>query len=223
MQSDARWNDSARKDLGQVLREQVLGEVRLSRFDHDEIVETCRVVYIEDECPEAEWPAFLQLVREELERTAAEHAAEQERWPSETDCDRLDRVEAALREKGILLWQVSPCCDTCSGGELPDRIDEIERRHPGFRARVRGYSFFIDQSMADDLAESTELTVYLAYGWYSPDGSSVAPEVYDSNALGIAREVCDCLREAGFEPSWDGDINRKIRVPLSWLRRTMLT
>ena len=127
-------------------------------------------------------------------------------WPPETDCDRLDRVEETLRGRGILLWQVSPCCDTCTGGELPDRIDEIDRRYPGFRDRVRGYAFFIDQNMADMLAEDTQVSVYLAYGWFSPDDSTVAPEVYESKALGIAREVCDCLREHGFEPDWDGSL-----------------
>jgi len=76
--------------------------------------------------------------------------------------------------------------------------------------------------MADMLAESTQLSVYLAYGWFSPGDSDVAPDVYESNALGITREVCNCLREHGFEPDWDGDFSRKIGVALNWQRRTML-
>jgi hypothetical protein len=139
-----------------------------------------------------------------------------------TDCDRLDRVEDALRDQEILLWQVSPCCDTCTGAELPDRIDVINGRFPGFHDRVRGYAFFIDQNMPEMLAKSTELSVYLAYGWFSPDGSEVAPEVYQKHALGIAREVCEALRDEGFEANWDGDFARKIGVSLNWQRRTKL-
>jgi hypothetical protein len=50
----------------------------------------------------------------------------------------------------------------------------------------------------------------------------MAPEAYKKNALAIAREVCECLRDEGFEVNWDGDFARKIGVSLNWQRRTML-
>lgn len=99
----------------------------------------------------------------------------------------------------------------------------IDNRYPGVRERVRGYAFFIDQNLPDELAESTQASVALAYGWFSPDDSDVARELYEKNALGIAREVCECLRNEGFEPDWNGDLARsKIRVSLDWRRRTLL-
>ena len=165
---------------------------------------------------------FIQFAAHELERAATWLASEQATWPDETDCDRLDRVEVALRERGILLWQVSPCCDTCTGAELPDRIEAINRRYPGFRDRVGGYAFFIDQNMPHMLAENTHVSVYLAYGWFSSDDSEVAHDIYERNALGIAREVCECLRNEGFEANWNGDFARKIGVSLNWQRRTIL-
>lgn len=216
------WNDQSRDELRATLRRVVLGELRLARRGHEDILEACRVVYIQDECPESEWDGFIQFTGDELDRAAARIASEKRTWPAETDCDRLDRVEAALCERGILLWQVSPCCDTCSRAELPERIDVIDGSHPGFSERLRGYSFFIDQNMPQMLSESTDVTVYLAYGWISPDGSEVAPEKYEKNALGIAREICKCLRDEGFEPDWDGDFARKIGVSLNWQRRTEL-
>ncbi len=155
-----------------------------------------------------------------MKKTTVTHSKEQAGWPDETDCDRLDLVEATLRSHGILLWQASPCCDSCTGGELPDRIDEIEKQHPNFRDKLRGYAFFIDQNMADMLAEDTELSVYLAYGWFSPEDTTTEPEVYVKNSLSIAREVCECLREHGFEPDWDGSFSKKIGITLNWLRRT---
>ncbi|MBN2477440.1 MAG: hypothetical protein JXB62_22735 [Pirellulales bacterium] len=222
MTEDSTWNDTTRSDLREALRNHVVGELRLANSDHDEIIQACREVYIEDECPEDEWESFVRFATEELRKADSAHSAAQATWPRETDCDRLDHVEATLRDRGILLWQVSPCCDTCTFGELPDRIDEIDRRYPGFRGNVRGYAFFIDQNMADMLATDTDISVYLAYGWFSQDDSSVAPEVYKQNALGIAREVCDCLREHGFKPNWDGSFSNKIGVSLNWQRRTML-
>lgn len=222
MSDGQNWDDESRESLRATLRRVILGELRLARHGHGEILEICRESYIQDECPQNEWDSLIHFAAEELDRAADQLATERATWPHETDCDRLDRVEVALRERGILLWQASPCCDTCTHGELPDRLDEIDRRDPGFRDRVRGYAFFIDQNLPDRLAEGTPLSVYLAYGWISPDSSEIAPDVYSKMALGIAREVCSCLRDEAFEADWDGDFSRKIGVSLNWQRRTML-
>lgn len=222
MADEQAWDDESRESLRETLRRIIRGELRLKRRDHKDILGTCRESYIDEECPEDEQDAFVRFAAAELDREAARLASEQATWPKETDCDRLDRVEAALREQGIVLWQVSPCCDTCSVAELPDRVDVINGRDPGFRDRVRGYSFFIDQNMPDELAESPHLSLYLAYGWFSPDDAEVPPDVYEKNALGIAREVCERLRKEGFEVDWDGDFSRKIGVSVNWQRRAML-
>lgn len=220
-QKDA-WNDKARDELRATLRRFVLGELRLARREREAILEACCNSYLEDSCPESERSTFIRFAADELERIEALLASEKSKWSAETDCDRLDRVEVALRERGILLWQVSPCCDTCTVGDLPDRIEAINRRHPGFRDHIRGYAFFIDQNMPDMLWDSTELSVYLGYGWLSPDQSEVAPEIYEKNAVGIAREVCECLRDEGFEVDWDGNLARKIGVSINWQRRKVL-
>jgi hypothetical protein len=222
MRDERDWNEQFRQELYETLRWAIRGEVRLAKRGHEDILQWCRAVYVQDECPEAEIESFMQFAAEELDRTAAQLASKQAEWSNETDCDRLDRVEVALRERGILLWQVSPCCDTCTGAELPDRIDVIDSRHPGFRDRVRGYGFFIDQNMPEMLSDKTRLSVYLAYGWFSSDNSEVAREVYAENALDIAREICACLRDEGFEVDWNGKLDRKIGISLDWQRRTIL-
>ena len=149
------WDESSRKDLQDWIRNDIRGEVRLRSRDNDDILEKCFEAYIQDECPEEEWEIFQQIAKVELQKALEEYERDQETWPEETDCDRLDQVEKELRDKGILLWQVSPCCNSCSASELPDRIDEIDERFPGFRGVVRGYAFFHDQSMPDELADST--------------------------------------------------------------------
>ena len=216
------WNDKSRNDLRATLRWFILGELRLSESDHDAILEASREIYVEDECPESERSTFIEFAADELKRAGAQLASEKSGWPAETDCDRLDRVEATLRERGVLLWQVSPCCDTCTFGDLRDRINVINRRHPGFRDRIRGYAFFIDQNMPQMLSDGTELSLSLGYGWLSQDNSEVATEIYKTNALGIARQVCECLRAEGFEADWDGDFARKIGISINWQRRDML-
>jgi hypothetical protein len=216
------WTDQSREDLRATLRRKILGELRLAKRAPQDILDTYREVYIEDDCPESERPAFIQFAADELKRAEARLAAEKSAWPAVTDCDRLDRVEANLRARGILLWQVSPCCDTCTYGEMEERIDEINRRHPGFRDRLRGYAFFIDQSLPDELADSTQLSVFLGYGWLSADKSEVAPATYEKHALAIAHEVCQHLRDDGFQVDWNGDHDRKIRLSLNWQRRNPL-
>jgi hypothetical protein len=222
MSNERVWNDDSRDHLRETLRSVILGELRLARRGHEDILEACREVYIQDECPAGDWDEFIQFAADELNRAATRLASENAAWPNETDCDRLDRVEGALRERGILLWQVSPCCDTCTWGELPDRIDVLNRRYPGFRESARGYAFFIDQNMPEMLAAGTRPSVYIGYGWFSTGNSKVAPEVYEKNALGIAREVCECLLNEGFEADWNGSFSRKIGVSLNWQRRAML-
>lgn len=215
------WNDESREKLRVRLRNEIVGELRLARFDHGRILDFCRAVHFSDECPEDEWDMFDRFAAGQLDQAAAVLDAEQSNWPHETDCDRMDRVEAALRDCGILLWQVSPCCDTCTVGELYDRVELVDKSYPGFRERVRGYAFFIDQNMAEMLAESTRLTVYLGYGWRSPDDTDVSHDLYEINALSIAHEVCDCLRRHGFEPRWNGELSTKIGVSLDWKRRAV--
>jgi hypothetical protein len=222
MSDEKVWDDTSREELREQLRTAILGELRLAKRRHDEILDAFREVYIQDECPEAETDVFMQFAADELGSATRQIAAEQANWPDETDCDRLDRVEDELRNRGIVLWQVSPCCDSCTMGEFPDRVDVIDGRFPGFRDRLRGYAFFIDQNMPKMLADSTDTSVFLGYGWISPDGSNTEPEEHEKKALAVAHEICECLRNEGFEVDWNGSMSRKIGVALNWQRRTML-
>lgn len=221
MARERTWNEDTRVALRERLRSTVAGELRLAKRGPREIAEVCEDS-IRDECPEDEREQLTRFAADEIARGATLLEAERATWPDSTDCDRLDRVEWALRARGILLWQASPCCDTCTGSELPDRIDVIDDRCPGFRDCVRGYAFFIDQNMPETLAENTQTSVYFAYGWFARDDSNVAPDVYESNALGIAREICGALRAEGFEPDWNGSLAKKIGISLNWQRRTRL-
>jgi hypothetical protein len=216
------WDEAASEDLRETIRNMALGEVRLNRSDPGEILEACREVHIEDQAPESLWPEFLRFAAAQIKDAASAHAQEQKLWPQETDCDRLDRVEEELRKNGILFWQVSPCCDTCSSAELPDQIDAIEEIQTGFRETVRGYSFYIEQNLADMLVDGTQISLYLAYGWLRPESSELGQDEYEARALGIAGEVRDCLTGHGLEVKWNGELSQKIGVSVNWQRRTRI-
>ena len=222
MKVERVWDDKSRAEMRDTLRWVVLGELRLAKNDTGDILNICREVYLIDECPEAEIEEFVQFAASEIDRITTKIDGEKAAWPNETDCDRLDCVEQALRERGILLWQVSPCCDTCTCAELSDRIEVINQRYPGFGDRVRGYAFFIDQNMPEALAEDTQLMICLGYGACLPNGSEIPKRRYEKSALGIAQEVCECLRDENFVVEWGGELSRKICLSLNWQRRTML-
>ena len=76
--------------------------------------------------------------------------------------------------------------------------------------------------MPERLAESTQISVYLAYGWFAPDASSVDQRTYEKNAIRIGDTICDCLRGHDLDVDWDGDLSRKICVSLNWQRRDTL-
>lgn len=222
MSDDQAWDDEAREQLRNQIRSTILGELRLAKRDHETILEICREAFIDEDCPEEEQDEFVDFAADELSRSVARLDAERANWPSETDCDRLDRVEDTLRERGIAFWQASPCCDSCTIDEFPYRHGVIDARFPGVRNTLRGYAFFIDQNMPEYLADGTVISLFLGYGWYPPDEPRVAPEVYEQHALEIAGEVYACLRDEGFEVNWDGSFRRKIGLKLNWQRREML-
>lgn len=217
----ADWNDASRDQLRENLQMVVRGELRFGKRSFEEILELLRESYIEEDAPKYEWDEWKEFAHEELEQAALAYALEQQGWPDETDCDRLNRVEETLRGREIMLWQGSPCCDSCSLSEMPERFEMLEREHPGFTDRARGYAFFHDHNIPESLADGPELSVYLAYGWFAPEDSEVDPEIYKKNALGIAREVCSCLREQGFKVDWDGSFDHKIGLRLIWQQRAV--
>lgn len=219
----SKWDEASREQLKEDLEFAVLGELRFARFDSAGILEHCRDLYLQDVCPAGEWDAMLAFAKQQIDRNAEVLQAEMADWPKVTDCDRLDQVESELREAGILFWQASPCCDSCTVAELSSRIDQISEQFPRFRQNVRGFAFFIDQNLPESLAESPDITVCLGYGWFSAQAEDIDPAVYESNALAIAHEVDDCLKRFGFESGWDGDFARKICISLCWQRRSLLT
>jgi len=170
----------------------------------DEIVESV-AEYLADEANAAE---VLVARVERLAPAILEAHAEQERsWAIPTDCDRLDRAFAVLNARGIVARQNFTCCQTCGHAEIGDEFEACP-------VPVRGYTFFHVQDTAH-AAEGYGLC--LAYGAVLAEGAT-KPE-YDAAAVGVGREIVAALRAEGLAPVWEGDLGRRIELPLTWRRR----
>ena len=181
------------------LREKIRAEV-YGGFEDEDAILTGMPEYFEGTLDEA-------LVRREAPRllraALAEHAADAARWPAITDCDRLDAAFDALEAEGVIARQNFTCCTTCGSAEIWDEMGEA--REAGLP--VEGYTFY---HMQDTEAAVDGHGVYLAYG---------ATEEGEEAALAVARRVVARLEASGLAPDWDGDIGRRIAVPLDWKRR----
>lgn len=215
------WGDTERQQLEETIRSLALGEARFQQNPEDRVAESLFEVYVAEEAPESELESVYEFVREEVGRRFAAIKTQAADWPTTTDCDRLDDAEENLLKAGILFWQASPCCDSCTIGDMPSRIEEIDSRHPGSGDRLRGYAFFIDQTIAERLGENEEIDLYLAYGWFNKD-EDIDQAEYERGVVAIGHEVVEHLEAAGLHTNWNGDIKKKIGVDVTWRRRTLL-
>jgi hypothetical protein len=141
-------------------------------------------------------PAVVKATARRIaEAEFAQHLAMQAGWDPITDSDRLTLAFTALDAAGIVARESFTCCQTCGhseiGGEAP----------PG----ARGYTFYHQQD-AEGAAAGGAL--FLAYGSFG------AARDTDTGA-----EISAALTRQGLTVDWDGDVGRRIRVPMSWQRR----
>jgi hypothetical protein len=154
----------------------------------------------EDALPVAE---IRTLARPAMKEERAALLARQQQWPKVTDYDRLDRAFAELERASILTRQNYWCCGTCGNAAIDDEIRKLKRR----RKPVRGYTFFHEQ---DTEAAVDNGFLMLNYG---------AAEDDDSAAREVARFIVRTLKKHKLRTKWNGDLNRRIELELTWQRR----
>ena len=212
---DDAWGDEAAAAKRAEISDIVRGEVRLARVDDASLLQFVQEGPLEDAVPERAKPELLAFARDRLTAERALLRNEARDWPETTDCDRLDAAVDALQADGIVLWPVSPCCDTCTMGEFPDYVAELIKEDRSLEETFRGYAFFIDQTMAERLSEGTEISVHLGYG--STRGEE--GDAYPPAAVAIGHDVVAALEAAGLDVTWDGTLEKKIGLSLDWKRR----
>lgn len=141
-----------------------------------------------------------------LDDEIAVYRADAERWPPQTDHDRLVQAFAALESQGVVCRENFTCCGTCGVAEIGAEMQAVRDRG----APVSGYAFFHIQD--------TERAVdggglWLHYG---------AVEEGEAALVAIGRAIADALTATGLEVEWNGDTQERIHVALAWQRRLAL-
>jgi hypothetical protein len=165
----------------------------------EQVVQSALDVYSDDESPEVLRPIAQRLTDDALRK----HQKAQLKWPSVTDCDRLDRAFQALESRGIVSRQNFSDCGTCGTAEIADEMEA--NRKDG--KTVRGYTFYHQQDTESAVDGSG---LYLNYG---------ALEDEREPAQAIAREIVAELNRQGLKTTWDGTWEQRIHVALDWKRR----
>ncbi len=164
--------------------------------DADDIIDTA-LDYLEPECDfEVLEPYLVQLTADLMD----EHCEAQKSWPAETDGDRLVRAFRIMEEEhGIVARHDFTCCQSCGHSEIWTEIEKAQERGP-----VIGYTFYHRQD-TEGAVEDGKL--YLAYRAVAEDRAATEE---------VARRIVQVLGEAGLPAEWDGDLRKRILVPLEW-------
>lgn len=184
-------------DAEESAREYIEQFVRFGFYQPDEIE---RIVG--DDMLGGELPR--ERIRELVEAEVARQKAEQESWPAETDCDRLDRAFVALRTAGILAIH--------NAGMTPSEgIDEMSEQYyaaGGEESSIVGYCFYDRQDMEYALEQRT---LGLAYGAIDGDAE---------RGVEVGTRVREALESAGLQVAWSGSIDDKLDITeFDWQRR----
>lgn len=145
-------------------------------------------------------------VRNALVRAVTELTEEQATWPALTDYDRLKAALDTLETEGIVARENFTCCGTCGAAEIGAEIEDFT----GATGRpAKGYVFFHQQD--------TESAVD-GHGLYFNYGTA-EEEWTEAKSLAIGQRLFDALKSVGLTPDWDGTIDRRVAVSLTWQRR----
>lgn len=186
------------------IRAEVEAQARQGFATDAQIVESVTAVLV-DEFPND--ASFANRVWRVAPEVLAAVEAESRTWQVPTDNDRLDRAFAALERDGIVARQNFTCCQSCGHAEIGDEIEAA-------RGPVSGYVFFHCQD-TESAADGGGL--FLAYGAVMP---KCTPDVeWDRASKDVAGRVVTALRREGLDAHWDGNLSRRIQVPLVWRRR----
>ncbi len=129
--------------------------------------------------------------------------AEEKSWPTETDCDKLNRGFVALNEAGILALHnagVTPSDGMCD-------VADLYAQRGKERSGLRGYCYYHSQEVESALAGNG---LYLLFGQMAGGGQGIE----------VGQEIQRTLENAGLTVVWDGTLDSCIKVaPFKWQRR----
>jgi len=124
---------------------------------------------------------------------------DQESYPAVTDYDKLRQAFDKLEAAGFMVRENYTCCQTCGWSEAREELAQAAKQKRAFK----GVVFFHEQD-TEGAVEGGGL--YLAY-----DG--------ENGSKAAAQQVVEALQGSGVPVEWNGSVNSRIRVPMTWQRR----
>lgn len=150
---------------------------------------------LEPDCDVRSLETFLES---EFERKDAAEAS----WPSETDCDRLDRVFYRLHEEGVCALSNAGYTMSDGHSDVAEAVGEAPKEH------YHGYCFYHEQDVERAL---DGYGVMIAFGDLADD---------EKRSSAVGHRIAEALSLAGFGVSWDGSAATRINIPsFDWKRR----
>ena len=98
------------------------------------------------------------------------------------------------------------CCGGCASSALYGECLTAHAKRPDSIAGTVYYTLQDKSSMAKGYA------LYLNYGAFAPEDGSIGEDERAKKTHAIGTTLTRCLREAGLEVEWDGDIRTRIKV-----------
>jgi len=150
---------------------------------------------LEDDVDEADMRALIN-------REFSEKRKQERKWPETTDCDRLDAAFDELNSR--LIIAIHNAGYTTSEGH--EDVGEIHATMPP--GTYRGYCFYHGQDVERAVAGQG---IFLAFGDMRDT---------EEGKREVAEIIKTTLQSQGFFVEWDGDTNKRIRVPqMIWQRK----
>lgn len=125
-------------------------------------------------------------------------------WPALTDCDKLDKVFAALNQRGIISLQNAGYTQSDGFHDVSDKYVRSGRKD------VVGYCFYHGQDLERAVAGDG---LYLAFGPFDPDDET-------TEGPKVGTMIVEELGQQGFAVEWNGTFSERILVcSIDWKRR----
>lgn len=197
----SRLTEEDRNYLDQTARSLVRGG-----YEPLEYIEESLLELVEDETEALSERDLRIEVRNALIRAVADLTRDQATWPVLTDYDRLKAALDTLETEGIVARENFTCCGTCGAAEIGAEIEDFAAetgRH------AKGYVFFHQQD-TENAVDGHGL--HFNYGTAEEDWT-------EAKSLAIGQRLFDALKSVGLTPDWDGTIDHRVAVSLSWQRR----
>jgi hypothetical protein len=187
--------------LSPEILDQMRTQVRCGFYDKDRLIALfCEEMYAPGELSPDE-------VSDAIDRELELFEEEQESWPPDTDCDRLDRAFEAMSQRGLIALQNAGFTQSDGYEEVSDAYLDVEDED-----QIIGYCFYHGQDLERAVRRGG---LYLAFGPADPKDEETKGPL-------VGRMICEELQRVGLEVKWNGTFKDRIFIPkILWQRRTL--